>query len=73
MFEFLKDGNWIWPNWVDIVEPDVGYFDQSTGEIEVDPTVLKTVSLLQAMLFLQMGYALGAELKISIFHFSEYF
>ena len=43
MFEFLKDGNWVRPNWVDIVEPDVGYFDQSTGEIEVDPTVLKTV------------------------------
>ena len=43
MFEFLKDRNWVRPNWVDIVEPDVGYFDQSTGEIEVDPTVLKTV------------------------------
>ena len=27
LFELLKDGNWIWPNWMDIVEPDVGYFD----------------------------------------------
>ena len=27
LFELLNDGNWIWPNWVDIVEPDVGYFD----------------------------------------------
>ena len=43
MFELRKDGNWIYPSWVDIIEPDVGYFDQATGEIEVGPTVLKTV------------------------------
>ena len=43
IFEFLKDGTWVWPSWVDIVEPDIGYFDQSTGEIEVDPTATKVV------------------------------
>ena len=44
-FELLKNGNWVRPNWVDIVEPDVGYFDQSTGKIqfEADPKPLKTV------------------------------
>ena len=43
MFEFLQNGDWIWPNWVEILEPEVAYFDQATGEIEVGPTVLKTV------------------------------
>ena len=42
-FELRKDGNWTHPSWVDIIEPDVGYFDQATGEIEVEPKVLKTV------------------------------
>ena len=43
MFEFLKDGTWMWPNWLDIVGRNLGYFDQSTGEIEVDTAVFNTV------------------------------
>ena len=43
MFELLKDGNWMWPNWVDIVEPDDGYYDQATGEFQAESLYFKFV------------------------------